>query len=78
MNGLYLCVQQKSNALFGSLWSLLKVSQSCRMLQLGVERVFPVSRYVWTILGGKILYKCDESSPTVACLLASRSSEKYP
>ena len=44
------------------------VSQSCDMLQLGVERcgsVSPVCSYVLAIISVKILHRCDETSLTV-------------
>ena len=44
------------------------------MLHLSVKRnsgVFPVQRYVFTMLGGKILYKRDESSSTATRIAVS-------
>ena len=42
----YLCVQRKTNAsldVYGRFWKFQVVSQSCNMLQLGVERCGSVS-----------------------------------
>ena len=42
----YLCVQRKTNAfleVYGRFWKFQEVSQSCNMLQLGVERCSSIS-----------------------------------
>ena len=42
----YLCVQGKTNAfldVYGRFWKFQAVSQSCNMLQLGIERCSSVS-----------------------------------
>ena len=63
----YLCIQGKTNTfldVYGCFWKFQEFSQSCNMLQLGVERcgsVSPVCRYVLTINSVKILHKCDET-----------------
>ena len=65
------CVVRKFIVAF---WKFLEYSQSCKMLKLGVQRcgsVSPVCRYVSTMLTDKILYKCDESSFTVVCIIVS-------
>ena len=63
----YFCVQPKTNAfldVYGRFWKFQEMSQSCKMLQLGVERcgsVSPVCRYVWTVISVKVLHKCDKT-----------------
>ena len=55
----YLCEHQKTNAFldfYGRFWKFQEVSQSCNMLQLGVEqcgRVPPVCRYALKIISVK-------------------------
>ena len=67
----YLCVQRKTNAFLdvhGRCWKFQQISQSCSMLQLGVERcsrVSSVCRYVLTIIIVKILHKFEETLLTV-------------
>ena len=64
---------------YGRFWKFWEISQSCKMLQLGVQQSSsapPVSTYVCAIVSGKILYKCDESLLTVPSIVASRLSEK--
>ena len=59
-------------------WKFQEVSQSCNMLQLYVQRsgsVSPVYRYVLTIIGIKILHKCDETSLTVIRIAVSFTLE---
>ena len=60
---------------YGGFWKFSEVSQSCNMLQLGVERccsVCPICSYVLTILSGNTLNACDdESSSTVANIAVS-------
>ena len=69
--------QAENECIFGRLrtfWKSQEVSQSCNMLQLGVERcdsISPVCRYVLTIINSKILYKSDEPSLTVAHIAVS-------
>ena len=55
-------------------WKFQEVSQSCDMLQLGVDpcgRVSPVCRYVLTIISIKMLHKCDKISVTVTRIAVS-------
>ena len=59
---------------YGRFWTFQEVSQSCDMLQLGVERcsgVSSVCKYALTIISVKILHKCDETSWTVARIAVS-------
>ena len=67
---------------YGRFWKFQEVSQSCNMLQLGIERcssVSPVCRYVLIIIGVKILHKCDETSLTVTHIAVNLTRrEKWP
>ena len=59
---------------YGRFWKFLEVSESCKILQVYVERcdgVSPVWRYILTILSGEILYKCDEYSSVVSHIAVS-------
>ena len=73
----YLCVQPKMNAIldvYGRFRKCHEVSESCYMLQLGVERcgsISPVFRYVLTITRVKILHNCDETSLTIKRITVS-------
>ena len=79
-----LCVQPKTNAILDVChpFRSFKDSQSCNMLELGVERcssVSPVCRYVLTINNVKVLHKCEETSLTVRIIAVSFTfSEKWP
>ena len=59
---------------YGRYWKVQEVSQSCNMVQLGVERcgsVPPVCRYILSIISVKILHQCDEASLTVTRIAVS-------
>ena len=73
-----MCVQRERNAFldfYGRIWKFQEVSQSCNILQLGVDRrsniLRPVCRYVLTLISVKILHKCDETSLTVTHIVLS-------
>ena len=60
--------------IYGHFWKFQEVSQMCNMLQLGIEQcssLYPVCRYVLTIISVKMLHKCEETSLTVTCIAAS-------
>ena len=78
LNYLYSFVQRKTNAFlgaYGSFWKFQEVSQSCNILQLGLERCGSASvlsvGHVLAIINAKILYKCDETSLTVTRIAVS-------
>ena len=48
---------------YGSFWEFQEVSQSCNMLQLGVERCGSISVFsLLTMINVRILHKRDETS----------------